>query len=74
MRMIALGYNPDMENLKNFFDGFFSKVIGILIILSIVDQVLTSMELTQTVERVFDVFYFLTITIFSLQLMTSAMM
>ena len=57
MRMIALGYNPDMENLKNFFDRLFSKVIGILIILSIVDQVLTSMELTQTVERVFDVFY-----------------
>ena len=67
MRMSALGYNPLMENLKSFFEGIFSKIIGILIILSIADQVLTSMELTRTVERIFDVFYLLTITLFSVE-------
>ena len=56
-----------MENLKSFFEGTFSKIIGIFIILSIADQVLTSMELTRTVERIFDVFYLLTITLFSLE-------
>ena len=67
MRASALGYNPLMENLKSFFEGTFSKIIGIFIILSIADQVLTSMELTRTVERIFDVFYLLTITLFSLE-------
>ena len=67
MRTSALGYNPLMENLKSFFEGTFSKIIGILIILSIADQVLTSMELTRTVERIFDVFYLLTITLFCLE-------
>ena len=67
MRASALGYNPLMKNLKSFFEGTFSKIIGILIILSIADQVLTSMELTRMVERIFDVFYLLTITLFSLE-------
>ena len=67
MRASALGYNSLMENLKSFFEGTFSKIIGIFIILSIADQVLTSMELTRTVERIFDVFYLLTITLFSLE-------
>jgi voltage-gated potassium channel len=67
LRASALGYNPHMENIKSFFEGSFSKIIGILIILSIADQVLTSMELTRTVERIFDVFYLLTITLFSLE-------
>ena len=67
MRASALGYNPLMKNFKSFFEGTFSKIIGILIILSIADQVLTSMELTHTVERIFDIFYLLTITLFSLE-------
>ena len=68
MRASALGYNQLMENLKSFFEGTFSKIIGILIILSIADQVLTSMELTRTVERIFDVFYLLTITLFCFEI------
>ena len=62
-----------MKNLKSFFEGTFSKIIGILIILSIADQVLTSMELTRTVERIFDVFYLLTITLFSLEFLIRVM-
>tara|TARA_Y100000590_G_scaffold440538_1_gene566052 strand:+ start:601 stop:1638 length:1038 start_codon:yes stop_codon:yes gene_type:complete len=56
-----------MFQFKSFFESIFLKFVGILIALTIVDQIVTSMDITRSVEYFFDLFYVLTIVIFSIE-------